>query len=445
MQQTERAKAEVMRWPILEPIDADGQINPIALNKPVCVAGDRGRVNLPLHSPQISRAHALFVADADGIYLRDLASLNGVRVNESRVRETVLHDGDVVKLGPFSFRCVKNFPSQEGAEHSHTEPAELRLEAGSHLPLTNRTLVIGNREDCDVHISDRAVSPAHAVIFERDGRRFIRDLRSGSGTRVNGQAVGEIELQPGDVIQVGQTKLEYASAGGPPSEEALEDALSSAEDESPADEVSLSADDSMIAPSGASPTTSARESDPLTSPAADSAIIPLMDDLDDPAPSQPAVTRSQQDSAPAPSAKAELTPREPADSGVVPIVPVVSGAAEEVFVPTEPPHATAAELLEGHEQVAPTPPYSDSSGSNVSNVHPGTVDREKAEEVFSELLEELADNVEQVQTVWQDLKTSTEDPAPADHPGAPADASPQGKTNAYTGGRGSHKSTRNGR
>src|SRR5947209_3193565 len=204
MKHAERALVEANHWPILEPIEADGQVNPIALSKPVCVAGARARVSLPLNSPQISRAHALFVADSDGVYVRDLASLNGVSVNDSPVREAVLHNGDTVRMGPFSFRCAENFPEVEGAEQPHAGSAELRLPTdGARVPLTSRTLVIGSREECDLHVSDRDVSPAHAVIFDREGRWFIRDLRSATGTLVNGELVGEIMLEPGDEIRVG--------------------------------------------------------------------------------------------------------------------------------------------------------------------------------------------------------------------------------------------------
>jgi pSer/pThr/pTyr-binding forkhead associated (FHA) protein len=454
MRQVERVKAEAMHWPILEPIAADGQVNPIALSKPVCVAGDRGRVNLPLHSPQISRAHALFVTDADGVYLRDLASLNGVRVNDSPVREAVLHEGDVIGLGPFSFRCLKNFPQEPGAEQPHTEAAELRLtQNGARIPLTSRTLLIGSREECDIHISDDAVSPAHAVIFERDGRRFIRDLRTATGTQVNGGLVGEIELHPGDSIQIGGATIEYAPVSKPERSAAPEEPAAALEDslieplvESPLDEVSLAADDSLIASSQA---VAASEAVAPPQPAAtareDSAIIPLLDENAEesrPAPETPAAPTPV---APAPPVPAASSASHSEDSAVIPIEP----EPEDAPVPDEPPHAIAAdeaphatadELLEGHESV-PTPSLEGASeNSRTFDVHPGTIDRKKAEAVFSELLDELADNVEQVQTVWQDLKTSPEEPGLPNPPGGgptggSAEKNPESPTRANSGSR----------
>ena len=114
-------------WPVLEPLDGARE-RPIALNKPVCVAGDRARVNLTLRDATVSRAHAIFITDARGAYLRDLASLNHVFVNEEPVREASLHAGDVLKIGPYAFRCQGGLP--ESADPAQTAPstpaAELR-------------------------------------------------------------------------------------------------------------------------------------------------------------------------------------------------------------------------------------------------------------------------------------------------------------------------------
>ena len=430
MKQMERATAEAMHWPILEPVDADGQVNPIALNKPVCVAGDRTRVNLPLHSPQISRAHALFVADADGVYLRDLASLNGVRVNDNPVREAVLHNGDVVGLGPFLFRCLKNFPQPQGAAQPHRKPAELRLtQTGARIPLTSRTLLIGSREECDVHVSDAKVSPAHAVIFERDGRRFVRDLRSVSGTQVNGQQVGEIELHPGDSIQVGETTLSYAPSSDAPAQAPSDESMVEALVESPLDEVSLSADDSMIAmtelPGAKVETPQGTFSVPM-----DSAIIPLMEENPETPNETRQASRVPAAMTPASAVVEPSRPSGPADSAVIPII----SEAEDVPSPDEHPQATAAELLEEHDHT-PDAAAGDEESPRGLNAHPGTVDRRKAEEVFSELLDDLAENVEQVQTVWEDLKTSAEEPTTAYHPGTELAADKSAEAGADDRGR----------
>ena len=222
------------QWPILEPLEGCRE-RPIALSKPVCVAGDRVRVNLTLRAETVSRAHVIFVSDDHGAYFRDLASLNHVFVNEEPVREAPLQSGDVIKIGPYAFRCNGGVPeASEPAHFISTAPAaELRTPDDSiHVPLnTRRTTLLGSRDDCDVKMAGEKVSPAHAVIFEMRDRRYIRDLRSMSGTFINGRKVGQAELHPDDEIQIGESKLIYSSAPAHDPDGTLAGIL--AEDEAP--------------------------------------------------------------------------------------------------------------------------------------------------------------------------------------------------------------------
>ena len=47
-------------------------------------------------------------------------------------------------------------------------------------------------------------------VIECEGSRFVlKDLNSTNGTLVNGNSVTEIELHPGDVIELGEMQLEF--------------------------------------------------------------------------------------------------------------------------------------------------------------------------------------------------------------------------------------------
>jgi pSer/pThr/pTyr-binding forkhead associated (FHA) protein len=262
-------------WPILEPIDGCRE-RPIALSKRVCIAGDRARVNLSLPAETVSRAHALFVTDARGLYFRDLASLNHVFVNDQPVRESPLEAGDVLKIGPYAFRCQGGIPISQ-AEASHAPAAELRVPGDDiHVPFVSRTTLLGNRDDCDVKVPGERVSPAHAVIFEMDDRRFIRDLRSMSGTFVNGKKIGQSPLKVGDEIQIGDSKLIY-EVGQNDSDSTLAGVL--ADDEPRINSDSMSGHDSLVplAAESGSPVTSAAAPAPAA-PSDDLDMIPLMDE-----------------------------------------------------------------------------------------------------------------------------------------------------------------------
>ncbi len=71
------------------------------------------------------------------------------------------------------------------------------------------------RKDVDVRLSDLDVSRKHCAIEIVGGRRvFVRDLASTNGTFVNGKKISYQQLNPGDLLQVGQTIFEIGIDGG---------------------------------------------------------------------------------------------------------------------------------------------------------------------------------------------------------------------------------------
>lgn len=76
-----------------------------------------------------------------------------------------------------------------------------------------KTLRIGKRADNDIVInSDKTVSRNHVEIESTDDNQYIlRDLNSTNGTLINGLKVKEAFLSQGDLVQVGETKIEFES------------------------------------------------------------------------------------------------------------------------------------------------------------------------------------------------------------------------------------------
>lgn len=212
------------RWPVIKPVGSHQQAPPISINRNVCLVGARARVHLPLGSPLVSRSHVLIVNDNDETYLRDLASTNKVYVNGTPVREVRLNTADLLRVGPFTFHCQSGFPGgpvaspEELADDApaQEQPTVLAVDGGPRVTLSGRTLLIGRRRDCDVRLEASGISPVHAVIFKRDGKRFIRDLNSTEGTFVNGAAIREAQVQPGDQIRIGAAaaRLEAVTPSG---------------------------------------------------------------------------------------------------------------------------------------------------------------------------------------------------------------------------------------
>ncbi|MBI2893172.1 MAG: FHA domain-containing protein [Deltaproteobacteria bacterium] len=83
-------------------------------------------------------------------------------------------------------------------------------------PLEGKTFVLGRRtvigrsSDADIQIVDSKISRQHACLLEDDdGKMILLDLSSRNGTVVGDRSVGRHDLQPGDSIQIGDSRFVY--------------------------------------------------------------------------------------------------------------------------------------------------------------------------------------------------------------------------------------------
>lgn len=73
-------------------------------------------------------------------------------------------------------------------------------------------LTIGRGTECDVVINDSSISRRHAQFLRQTNGDYVLDLSSRNGTKVNGELLQAPRLlQQGDVINVGNIRLEYTS------------------------------------------------------------------------------------------------------------------------------------------------------------------------------------------------------------------------------------------
>ncbi|MFZ9888133.1 MAG: FHA domain-containing protein [Myxococcota bacterium] len=63
------------------------------------------------------------------------------------------------------------------------------------------------RRGPDILLGDGSVSRTHALVFVDESGTSVADLMSTNGTKVNGTLVTDIDVEPGDVLQVGQSRL----------------------------------------------------------------------------------------------------------------------------------------------------------------------------------------------------------------------------------------------
>ena len=82
--------------------------------------------------------------------------------------------------------------------------------SGSFLQLRFPTTTFGRSADNDYRFADdNLMSRAQAVILCEGSRFVLRDLNSTNGTLVNGNAISEIDIHPGDSIEMGEMQMEF--------------------------------------------------------------------------------------------------------------------------------------------------------------------------------------------------------------------------------------------
>lgn len=81
--------------------------------------------------------------------------------------------------------------------------------SGQEIPLARDTFFIGRSKNNNISFDDKSVSRKHAVINMLEGEYIISDLSSLKGTYVNGKKIAEVTLKPGDVINIGENRMQF--------------------------------------------------------------------------------------------------------------------------------------------------------------------------------------------------------------------------------------------
>lgn len=87
---------------------SDGGL-PIALDKPIMLIGRNDSCDISLaSSSKVSRRHCCIVQCGEKYLLRDLGSMNGIRVNTHRVVQMELRQGDQVAVADVNFTFYRD-------------------------------------------------------------------------------------------------------------------------------------------------------------------------------------------------------------------------------------------------------------------------------------------------------------------------------------------------
>jgi hypothetical protein len=84
------------------------------------------------------------------------------------------------------------------------------LIVGKQFVLYKNPTYLGSSPQCEVYLfKDPQVAPQHAALHQMPGGYDLEDLRSHTGTLVNGRAISRVRLRNNDLIQIGGSTLQF--------------------------------------------------------------------------------------------------------------------------------------------------------------------------------------------------------------------------------------------
>lgn len=152
-------------------------------------------------------------------HIVELATNTGYKLNSTPlvtlIADNALDAGKVVVTASHSHRQNNStavmkpvmLPA-DGESHTPKNP-QLLIGGRVNFPLEKVMVTIGRGRANDVIVDDPFVSRHHAQLRLRFGGYTLFDSNSTAGTFVNGVQILEHRLQPGDVIQIGNTQMLY--------------------------------------------------------------------------------------------------------------------------------------------------------------------------------------------------------------------------------------------
>lgn len=251
--------------------DDEGKTTVVPLIRDEITIGRKEGNTIRLTERNVSRRHAKLLKQNGTVFIEDLTSYNGIKVNGDRIAgRASVNEGDRIQIGDYQLALKLDkgtatsptapqahipsaAPTAEMAEQKTTPfikdnngaapaamldmvpttqtpivpatpisgqqetPARLVVVssnfAGQEYVLDKAAVVIGRTDENDVVINHRSISRHHAKIVRENGHYHIVDLQSANGVRVNGEEYGKVELRKGDHVDLGHVRLRFVAPG----------------------------------------------------------------------------------------------------------------------------------------------------------------------------------------------------------------------------------------
>ena len=149
------------------------------LTVPLTLVGRKAGCDIRLNVDGVSALHCVLAAGPDGLFVRDLQSTSGTFVNEERVPNRVLHDGDMIGIGPFQFRV--HLPKSLNPQTAPAEASQPEDEDALRIQVAAVAAQQAALTELESHLQRRKVAldqqEAQLADHLEDKRRRLVELR----------------------------------------------------------------------------------------------------------------------------------------------------------------------------------------------------------------------------------------------------------------------------
>jgi pSer/pThr/pTyr-binding forkhead associated (FHA) protein len=215
--------------------DDEGKTTVVPFETDAITIGRHDQNTIQLTERNVSRFHARVFQEGGRLYIEDVSSAYGTKLNGVRIQEAIdLAVSDVVQIGDYKVQYREDLGARADARSGATAIVDLnalgrqteggasqipnRSQALLHLsgpginrefPVTCSPIVIGRTTDNDLQLDHRSVSQHHAELRFENGQYILTDLGSSNGITVNQEPYQQVVLAPGDDIKIGHVNLQF--------------------------------------------------------------------------------------------------------------------------------------------------------------------------------------------------------------------------------------------
>lgn len=178
---------------------------PVLKERIVIGRGPEADLRIPETLQFVSGEHVEILHRQEGFFVRDLNSTNGTLLNNQLIQPGQYYplvNEAILRFGDDEYGVSVGFTFIDPT--AQTRQMDGFLQAAPATQITKiQHVLIGRLPNCNILLDHPEVSRRHALVRQTEGRYFLQDLDSSNGTLVNHRLIREVELQAGDLIQIG--------------------------------------------------------------------------------------------------------------------------------------------------------------------------------------------------------------------------------------------------